>query len=479
MLVHQVQNVRHQATAYLAQAMSFLALSTVDLEAKLLKELDDNPALELVEELRCPGCGKRLRQRPCPNCAMPRGDNAQVVCVSPRDPIGYRRPDVDPPEARAPERLDEYILRQVGPFLDDGERPIAAYILALLDEDGLLPEPAATIAAYLNVSLCDVERVLTLIQHADPLGMGARTLEESLLIQLESLADTAPSAVMLLGRAIIQNHLEYLAKREYARIARDLGVPRTDVETVAQFIQRNLTPYPARSFWGEGTSLANDDGSTLGHPDVSISLFDGTPNGPLLVEVFAPLAGWLRVNPELKAAVAECAEADRTKWSEAVERAALVTHYVQQRNQTLRCLMDIIATQQRGFILGGDSNLRPLTRTQIAKALNVHESTISRAVAGKSAALPNGQIIPLSKFFDRSLSVRDRIRSLVEAETLPLTDGEIVAKLAREGVEVARRTVVKYRGMLGILPANLRSGALKTQLGSASPTTQRPFKALG
>jgi RNA polymerase sigma-54 factor len=478
MFVYQGQSLRHQATAHLAQAMSFLALSTVELEARLLKELDDNPALELVEELRCPGCGKRLRRRPCPNCAVPRGDNAPVVCMSPRDLIGYRRPGDEPPEARAPERLDEYIFRQVGPFLGNGDRPIAAYILARLDEEGLLPEPAATIAAYLNVSVCDVERVLTLIQHADPPGMGAQTLEESLLIQLESLADAAPSSVIRLGRVIIQDHLECLAKREYAHIARDLGVPRTDVETVAQFIQRNLTPYPARSFWGEGMSITND-GSTLGHPDVSISLFNGTRDGPLLVEVFAPLAGWLRVNPEFKAAVAECAGADRTRWSEAVERAALVTHYVQQRSQTLRSLMDIIATQQRGFILGGDSDLRPLTRTQIAKALDVHESTISRAVAGKSATLPSGQIIPLSKFFDRSLSVRDRVRSLVEAEALPLTDSEIAAKLACEGVEVARRTVAKYRSMLGILPANLRAGALKTQLGPASPTNQRSFKVPG
>jgi RNA polymerase sigma-54 factor len=101
--------------------------------------------------------------------------------------------------------------------------------------------------------------------------------------------------------------------------------------------------------------------------------------------------------------------------------------------------------------------LYPLTRAQIAKQLELHESTISRAVAGKTVALPDGRIVPLAKFFDRSLSVRDRVRQLVEAENRPMTDDEIAVALARDGVRIARRTVAKYRNMLGILPANLRA----------------------
>jgi RNA polymerase sigma-54 factor len=183
-----------------------------------------------------------------------------------------------------------------------------------------------------------------------------------------------------------------------------------------------------------------------------------------MVEVMTPLAGWLRVNPEFKAAFTECSDADRDKWAPVIERAALVAKCVQQRNQTMRRLMEIVATQQRAFILGGDGDLRPLTRAQIAKALGVHESTISRAVAGKSAALPNGRIVPLAKFFDRSLSVRDRVRVLVEAETRPMTDDDIAGALASQGIHVARRTVAKYRNMLGILPANVRA-----RLSKAAP----------
>jgi RNA polymerase sigma-54 factor len=193
-----------------------------------------------------------------------------------------------------------------------------------------------------------------------------------------------------------------------------------------------------------------------------------------MVEVFTPLAGWLRVNPEFKAAFADCAESERERWAPALDRAALIAKCVQQRNQTMRRLMEIVSTEQRSFILGGDGDLKPLTRAQIARALGVHESTISRAVAGTSAALPDGRIVPLAKFFDRSLSVRDRVRCLVEAETRPMTDDEIALALAREGVHVARRTVAKYRNMLGILPANVRARLLRPAL----PAQAYQFAAL-
>jgi RNA polymerase sigma-54 factor len=463
MLNHQpIHDLRPQTTAHLAQTMSFLQLATAELEATLLKEIDENPALELVEELRCPGCGRRLRQFPCPTCAAPSADGSAVVCLSVRDGGAYRSRDDDsePFEAQTPERLDEHILRQIGPALAREDRPLAAYILARLDDDGLLPETAAEIAVYQRVPVSRVEGVLSLIQHSDPPGVGAHTPQASLLVQLEHLADQVPPEMAALARSIIADHFSALARRDFALIARQLGMPRPRVEAAAGFIQRNLTPYPARAFWGEGKAPASDS-STLHQADVHITLFrsadQAAPEGPLLVEVFTPLSGWLRVNPEFKAALANCPEADREKWTAAVERAALVAKCVQQRNHTMRRLMQIIAQVQHAYILGGDGDLHPLTRAQIALQLGLHESTISRAVAGKTAALPDGRIVPLAKFFDRSLSVRDRVRQLVEAEARPMTDDQIADALARDGVHIARRTVAKYRNMLGILPANIRA----------------------
>ena len=121
-----------------------------------------------------------------------------------------------------------------------------------------------------------------------------------------------------------------------------------------------------------------------------------------------------------------------------------------------RRLMEILVSGQKGFILQGDRFLQPLTRARVATEIGVHESTVSRAVSHKSIGLPDGRIIPLARFFDRSLSVRDRIKEIVDTESRPLTDDEIVAILADDSIQVARRTVAKYRAMEGILPARLR-----------------------
>jgi len=481
MFNRHVQDHRPQATAHLAKTMGYLQLSAAELETALLKEVDQNPALEIVDELRCPGCGKRLRSLPCSTCAAPAADGSAVVFLSPRQSAGLREAgngDDDFPETGMPDRLDEYILRQIGPALSPEERPVAAYILAQLDENGLFAESAAEIAMYKRVPLHIAQRVLELIQHADPPGVGAKTPQESLLIQLAGLTleelgqgnSDAPAPGMLeLARMLIQDHFQALGKMEYERVARRLRADHNlylapgAIESAVQFIHRNLTPYPARAFWGEGKVAGNVDSAALSNPDVNITLLDAATGGGLSVEVFAPLSGWLRVNPEFKAAVVEGTSDDRVRWGQALAEAALVTKCLQQRNHTMRRLMQMIAEAQREFILGGDGDLHPTTRVQLAQALGLHESTISRAVAGKSVALPDGRIVPLAKFFDRSLSVRDRVRCLIEKESRSLTDDDIASALAEQGVNVARRTVAKYRKMLGILPANVRTRQARAQ----------------
>jgi RNA polymerase sigma-54 factor len=373
MYLAHLQDNRPQATAHLAKTMGYLQLAAADLESTLRDELEKNPALELVEELRCPNCGRRLHRLPCPACAAPTGDGSPVVFLSPRQPAGLRREereDGDLPEPGVPERLDEYILRQIGPALSLVERPIAAYLLAQLDDNGLLTEPLAEIAAYRRLSLSQVQRVLDLIQHADPPGVGARDPRESLLIQLDSLADLAaadgcqPAAgrgpnMLELARLLIRDHFEALGRMEYDRIARrlrvdhDLYLPPGAIEAAVQFIQRNLTPYPARAYWGDGKAPANLDGAAPHNPDVNITTLESDGSSTLAVEVFTPLSGWLRVNPDFKAAVADCSGEDRERWSQAVAEAALVTKCLQQRNHTMRRLMQIIAEGQRDFILGG------------------------------------------------------------------------------------------------------------------------------
>ena len=118
--------------------------------------------------------------------------------------------------------------------------------------------------------------------------------------------------------------------------------------------------------------------------------------------------------------------------------------------------MQKLAKEQRDYILKGDKYMKPMTRASIAEDLNVHESTISRAVSSKSVQLPSGKIVPISQFFDRSLHIRTIIKELISDEGKPLSDTKITKLLKERGFDIARRTVAKYRSMEGILPAHLR-----------------------
>lgn len=456
---------RPLTTAHLAQTMTLIGLAAVELEEVLAAELAANPALELVNELRCPNCGRRLKRMPCPVCNVaPSGADGPIVYLSARSAYsgsfsgdGADDDGREPVEPRAPEKLAEQVLRQIAPALAVDDRPIAAYLLARLDERGFMPESPAESAQFLHASLRRVEAVLNLIQHADPPGLGARDTRGSLLLQLESLAEEGKHHP--LARECIAHHWDLLCRHDLGRLARLLNVSREAVKEARDFIHRNLTPYPAEAFWGDGRGPAPVNGSAYYRPDVIIARPADGDNAPLHVEVFTPVAGRLRVDPTIRAALAECAEDERESWERYIERALLFAKCLQQRNNTMCRLLEVIAREQRDFILGGDRDLKPLTRASLATRLGVHESTISRAVANKTTALPDGRIVPLAKFFDRSLSVRHAVKSIVAAEQRPLTDDEIAVCLARQGYRVARRTVAKYRAAEGILPAAARRRA--------------------
>lgn len=466
-------DLRPLTTAHLAQTMHLLELSTLELADAIASELADNPALEMVDERRCPNCGRPLPNlRRCPTCAASDGSGDPIVYLTPRDTgsfggYGSDAEEAESREVQAHEAFGEYLLRQIGPELAVEDRQTAAYLIASLDENGFLTEPLAESARYLRVSLTTIERILKLIRRADPIGTGTRDSRESLLVQLEVLEDEGPTPP--LARRMITDSWEALGRLDYLKIARQLGAPRREVEDAAQFISRNLTPYPARAYWGSGRGPTAGEQGTFHQPDVRIARSHSDPDGPLVVEVFTPFAGWLRVDPKFRVAVRDCSDEDRAEWGRYVERASLFAKCVPQRNHTMRRLMGAIVREQRNFILHGDRHLAPMTRAGLAKGLGLHESTISRAVAHKTASLPDGRIVPLSKFFDRSLSVRDAVKFIIAHETSPLTDDEIVRALAEQDIHIARRTVAKYRAAEGILPAPIRGRALAASRYSTSP----------
>ena len=458
----QYQSTRPMTTAHLAQTMTLLTLTTDELRQKIESELSSNPALEIVEERRCPNCHRLLTEHgSCPVCSLPTNlaSDEPVVFLSPRDEFIPQKDYVDTgiedePYAPVAEELPTYVLRQIAPDLGPDERGLAAFLLTHLDEDGFLTTTLAEVAQYCHVTLEIVQRVQHLIQRADPVGVGSLNTHEALLVQLESLAETGQ--VPSLAVQMVTECMDLLSHHQYAEIAHKYGVSQKQVAQVAQFISENLNPFPGRSHWGDMRQPGSDTTEVYHRPDILINYLNENPDNPLVVEIIMPLSGTLQVNPLFKQAIQQASSASKEELKGDLEKASLFVKCLQQRNHTMERLLTRVVSLQRDFILHGEKYLHPVTRAQISRELEVHESTISRAVANKAVQLPNKRIIPLSAFFDRSLNIRSVLKEIIDQEATPLSDSDLVNLLSEKGFEVARRTVAKYRSIEGILPAHLR-----------------------
>lgn len=462
----QTQELRQVPTAHLAQTMSLLSMTMVELHEKIEAELSSNPALELIEERRCPNCGRILLDAGicslCSHTKEPQTEEPVVFLSDRQDIFSYNSRDTsidnDLPDdnyAPATDDLPTFVMRQVAPDLEANDRILAAHILTSLDDDGLLPISTLEIAQYHHVPPSRVEAVLKIIQHSEPIGVGSHSPQEALLIQIEVLAENRPIPAM--AERAIRDGMDLLSRRQYTDLAKRLSISPREVKELAQFITDNLNPYPGRTHWGDIHQGASLSPSAYVQPDVIISLMDeNDPVSPLIVEILMPYRGTLRVNTLFRQAAHDVEVEKAEQWKADLDRASLLVKCIKQRYFTMRRLMYSITKQQREFILHGDSFLVPVTRASLAKELSVHESTISRAVSAKTVQIPNGQLIPLERFFDRSLHIRAELRRIISEERRPLSDTQIMKRLQRQGLEVARRTVAKYRAMEGILPARLR-----------------------
>jgi RNA polymerase sigma-54 factor len=461
LLQSQTHSLRPLTTAHLAQTMTLLELTAAELSQKIEAELASNPALELADQIRCPHCHRRLAQPGlCPACSRPQNASDQpIVFLSPREDFrsfSDRLTGEDLPDDNlmvAEEDLPAYVLRQISTELATEDRQLAAHILTSLDEDGLLTITLFEIARFHHVLLSRVENVLHLIQRCDPVGVGSETPQQALLVQLEVLAETRP--VPPLAFRAVKEGMDLLSRRAYPELARLLSVTTTQAAYIARFISDNLNPFPGRAHWGE-SKASPESNPTYHNPDVIISCLNQSPETQLVVEIVAPYAGALRINPLFREALAQAPSEKIEQWQAHLEQAGLLIKCIQQRNHTIVRLLQRLVVLQRNFILFGDAHLSPVTRASLANELEVHESTVSRAVSGKAVQLPNGRIVPLSKLFDRSLHIRTALIQIISQETEPLSDTHIADLLVKKGFPVARRTVAKYRAMEGILPARFR-----------------------
>ncbi len=346
--------------------------------------------------------------------------------------------------------LEDHMMWQLRlSSLNETDQQIGATIIYNLNEDGYLETPVDELAAQLEVPSAEVERVLARVQRFDPPGVAARDLRECLLAQLLNLGMEES-----LAARIVKNHLDLLEKHRYAEIAKVLGVP---VETVGQSAKviSVLEPKPGRDYGGaEPTYVVPDVYIQKVGEDYVVTLNrDAVPR--------LRLAGYYqRVLNDV-----DVAAETREYLQERLRSARWLVKSIYQRQQTIFKVATSIVKFQRAFFDHGISLLRPLVLKDVAEDIGMHESTISRATANKYAHTPQG-IYELKFFFTSGVkgaggedvsaeTVKEKIRAMVTAETplSPLSDQAIAEMLRVKQINIARRTVAKYRQAMGIPPS--------------------------
>lgn len=449
----------------LVAANYILELSSQELQQTIATELADNPALELVEVPTCQACGSELQGSICPLCIQrqkgaeqPRED--ELRDYDDRDLYASQTGDDEPfdPLTRvaSEQTLAERLLSDLGATLPPDDLVIGEYLVGSLDEKGYLSCSVEEAAYELEVEVARVRAVLRVLQNLEPIGIGARNLRECLLIQLDYLEQqglTYPHA-----REIVSDYLMELGEHKFGKIAHDLKLSADEVAGVWEFVKSKLNPHPAHGF-SETNARDRDTRQMYILPDVLITRGE---HG-LEVEVIESKRFMLRINPmygrlsgELQRTDNGLSSDERRHIQQYVGRAKLFISNINQRRQTLYNITRCLAVRQEDFLQQGVRHLKPLSRAAIAQELGVHESTVSRATAGKYVMTPDGEVIPFAHFFTPSLSIKDVIKEMIEKEGRPLTDAQIADRLREQGINIARRTVAKYRMQLDILPSMLR-----------------------
>jgi RNA polymerase sigma-54 factor len=372
--------------------------------------------------------------------------------TEPPDPDEERRQTLENTLTRK-NSLEDHLMWQLRlSSLSEADQQIAATIIYNLNDDGYFETPVAELAAQLDVQPAEVERVLKRVQQFDPPGAGARDLRECLFLQLKNLGMEES-----LAARIVTNHLELLEKRRYGEIAKALGVSAEIVSHAAKVISL-LEPKPGRDYGG--------DEPVYVIPDVFIHKM-GDDYVVTLNQSALPrlrLAGYYqRVMND-----GQVGAETREYLQERLRSARWLVKSIYQRQQTIYKVACSIVKFQRAFFDHGVSHLKPLVLKDVAGDIGMHESTISRATANKYAHTPQG-IFELKFFFTSAVkaangedvsaeTVKERIRTMVAAEEAsnPLSDQAIAEKLRHENINIARRTVAKYRQALGILPSASR-----------------------
>lgn len=349
--------------------------------------------------------------------------------------------------------LQEELLEQVrlADFPDNLEQ-VAEMIVGNIDDRGYLQSGCNELSFSTGVPVDQIESVLRTIQAFNPPGVGARDLRECLMLQLERFEKTQS-----LEYRILEDHFDALGKRRFPEIARHLGITPGEAQKAGEHIAL-LNPRPGRT-------ITPDDNSFV-VPEVTV-----TRNGEeFTVSTNSDYIPHLRISNTYKDLLsqAETSPEVREYIREKIRAGKFLIKSIHQRQDTITRIAQEIVKRQREFMENGVTHLRPMTMVQVAEVVGVHETTVSRAVSGKYMLTPQG-VFDMKYFFTSGLqtssgdsmsntSVKTILNELIanENSSKPLSDEELVDQLKARGIQIARRTVAKYRAELNILPSHLR-----------------------
>ncbi len=360
--------------------------------------------------------------------------------------------------ARSSLGMHDYLRRDLVSYrLSPRERLLVEYIIEALDEDGYLRTPLAELAGDTAfspaVSESEWETLLKLVQQLDRPGIGARSLEECLCLQLTAMPDGTPG--IALATTIVKQELNRLARHDFNGLERTLGCTPDELRQATQLV-KSLDPKP-------GLRYVRDDTAYV-IPDVIVF----KSQNRWVVTANRSAMPRARLHGTYPALFRSCKTDDRAPMAQELQEARWLIRNIEQRYATIQRVAEAIVERQQTFFEYGEIALRPLMLREIADELGIHESTVSRATGNKYMETPRG-LFEFKHFFSRELAtetggtcsasaVRALIKEMIEGEDRhqPLSDVDLARMLGEQGVVLARRTVSKYRGQLRLPPAELR-----------------------
>ena len=456
-------------TPQLQQAIRLLQLPTIELQAHIRELLESNVMLEQDEDTESGTYESLSGAETAPETAAPveeppvevvdDGWSDQSVGPAENPWSGGGSGDEDRQQEFADatgQSLRDHLLWQLElARLNTRDVAIGRAVVDAINDDGYLSEPLDVIGASLkpelDPSVLEVERVLGIVQLFDPPGVGARSVSECLLLQLDQLEPETRG--LACAKAIARHHLELLAERELTALRRELRTSDEELETAVALV-RACHPRPG--------SIVSGSSPEYVVPDVFVRR---TPRG-WSVEINAATLPRVRLNQSYASLVGR--GTSHASMRTQLQEARWLLKSLEIRNDTLTKVARSIVERQSEFLDQGEEYMRPMILRDIAEAISMHESTVSRVTSGKYMHTPRG-VFELRYFFSSqvegndgsgtsSTAIRAKIRKLIREEdpAAPLSDSRIAEMLSGEGIPVARRTVAKYRETMGLAPSNER-----------------------